>query len=334
MNPSVKKYDFADCAKGIAILAIVLYHLVFFRLDVPEIVKTASSFGGAGVKIFLVASGFGLYYSHLNRPLGYGAFLKRRFLKIYLPYIAIVLISFATGIMYTGEDSLQALLSHVFLYKMFIPAYEASFGEQFWYISTLFQLYLIFHLLVWIKNKLGSRKFFLLACGVSLLWTVFTVAAGLAEERIWNSFCLQFLWEFALGMCMAERFRRGRDGVECCRMRCLIPVTAVSLGLFAVSGLWGGPILKAFNDVFSTLAFGGVCILLYKWRLLRPLWRWINSFSYEWYLTHFLVMTVLYRLIPSPHLNFLVGILVLTVGVGISLGISRLLPRFYRKVGL
>lgn len=330
----MKKYDFLDCAKGISILAIVLYHLIFFGLNVPDILKTASSFGGAGVKIFLVASGFGLYYSHMRRPLGYGAFLKRRFLKIYIPYVAVILLSFASGLMYAGDDGWQALLSHVFLYKMFVPAYEASFGEQFWYISTLFQFYLVFHLLAWLIKRLGSRKFFLLTCGISAAWTVFTVMAGLSEERIWNSFFLQFLWEFALGMCMAEAYGEERPTVEGCRMRYLLPVTAVSFVLFALSGLYGGPVLKSFNDVFSTLAFGGVCILIYKWKLLRPLWRWINSFSYEWYLTHFLVMVALYHFLPMPALNFPVGVLVLLVGAGVSLVLSRFTSRFYRKVGL
>ena len=329
----MKKYDLLDCAKGISIFAIVLYHLIFFKLDVPEIIKTASSFGGAGVKIFLIASGFGLYYSHLNRPLGYGAFLKRRFLKIYIPYLAVILVSFASGVMYEGADSLQALLSHVFLYKMFIPAYEASFGEQFWYISTLFQLYFVFHLLVWLKNKLGGRRFFLVCCGVSLAWTVFTVVAGLAEERIWNSFFLQFLWEFALGMLLAERYREGKLREDLCALKVVIPVTVVSFGLFAASGLFGGAVLKAFNDVFSTFAFGGVCVLIFRLRFLRPLWRWINSFSYEWYLTHFLVMVVLYLVFPAS-LNLLAGGLTLLLGAVISLGLSRLMPYFYRKAGL
>lgn len=329
----MKKYDLMDCAKGISIFAIVLYHLIFFRLDVPEIIKTASSFGGAGVKIFLIASGFGLYYSHLNRPLGYGAFLKRRFLKIYIPYLAVILVSFATGVMYEGGDSVEALLSHVFLYKMFVPAYEASFGEQFWYISTLFQLYLVFHLLVWLKNKLGGRRFFLVCCGISLAWTVFTVVAGLAEERIWNSFFLQFLWEFALGMLLSERYRAGKLSEDLCALKYVIPVTVLSFGLFAASGLYGGAVLKSFNDVFSTFAFGGVCVLIARIRPLRPIWRWINSFSYEWYLTHFLVMTVLYLLLPAS-LNYVTGALTLILGAGISLGLSRLLPHFYRKAGI
>ena len=330
----MKKYDLLDCAKGISILAIVLYHLIFFELNVPEILKTASAFGGAGVKVFLIASGFGLYYSHKNRPLGYGAFLKRRLLKIYVPYIAVVLVSYLSGLMYTGEDGLGAFLSHVFLYKMFVPAYEASFGEQFWYISTLFQFYFAVHLLVWLMDKLGRRRFFLLTCGISLAWTALTVATGMADERIWNSFFLQFLWEFALGMCMAEAHREGKLTEERCRLRYLIPVTAVSLVLFGISGLWGGTVLKATNDLFSTLAFGGVCVLICRIRPLRPLWRWINSFSYEWYLTHFLVMVALYRLIPSARWNLPVGLLTLAVGVGVSILLGRLTAVFYRKVGL
>lgn len=40
-----------------------------------------------------ICSGFGLYLSYLNKPLTYSQFLKRRFLKVYLPYIIIILVS-------------------------------------------------------------------------------------------------------------------------------------------------------------------------------------------------------------------------------------------------
>ncbi|EDO13678.1 hypothetical protein BACOVA_00571 [Bacteroides ovatus ATCC 8483] len=37
----------------------------------------ASSFGGAGVHIFILCSGFGLCLSYLNKPLTYSQFIKR-----------------------------------------------------------------------------------------------------------------------------------------------------------------------------------------------------------------------------------------------------------------
>ena len=70
--------------------------------------------------------------------------MKHRFVKIFIPYIIIVIISFLIPCMYTGSHRVFALFSHIFLFKMFAEQFVSSFGIQFWYISTLFQLYLIF----------------------------------------------------------------------------------------------------------------------------------------------------------------------------------------------
>ena len=110
--------------------------------------------------MFLFCSGFGLYYSYLNRKQSFGEFIKRRFTKIYIPYIVVVLISAAIPFMYYGKDRGIAVLSHIFLFKMFMPQYEESFGTQFWYISTVIQFYLIFIPLCKIKDKFSSNKAF------------------------------------------------------------------------------------------------------------------------------------------------------------------------------
>lgn len=67
-----------------------------------------------------ICSGFGLYLSYLNKPLTYSQFLKRRFLKVYLPYIIIILVSALIPFYNTSSDKLLQILSHIFLFKMFL----------------------------------------------------------------------------------------------------------------------------------------------------------------------------------------------------------------------
>ena len=69
-----KKNIYIDYLKGISIIAIVLFHIINTYSNLPNIVKLASNFGGAGVHIFIICSGFGLYYSYLNRPISYSSF--------------------------------------------------------------------------------------------------------------------------------------------------------------------------------------------------------------------------------------------------------------------
>ena len=130
--------------------------------------------------------------------------MKHRFVKIFIPYIIIVIISFLIPCMYTGSHRVFALFSHIFLFKMFAEQFVSSFGIQFWYISTLFQLYLIFIPLCKIKENLENNKFFLLCFCISLIWWIFTVLTSYHEIRIWSSYFLQYLWEFDLGIHLAS----------------------------------------------------------------------------------------------------------------------------------
>lgn len=181
-----------------------MHCLQLYISNLPNFVFTLASFGGTGVHIFLFCSGFGLYLSYLRRPISFSDFLRRRFIKVYVPYIFVVLISFMTPYMYKSDDKVIALLSHVFLFKMFVPKYESSFGGQLWYISTLFQFYLVFIPLCRIKAKMKSKHFMFVMLFSSILWWLATTIFGLNVERIWASFFLQYLWEFALGMMVAE----------------------------------------------------------------------------------------------------------------------------------
>lgn len=88
----LQRLEVIDFLRGFSIFTIVLMHLLQ-SFPISPFLMAASSFGGAGVHVFILCSGFGLYLSYLNRPLTYIQFLKRRFLKVYLPYIIIILIS-------------------------------------------------------------------------------------------------------------------------------------------------------------------------------------------------------------------------------------------------
>lgn len=95
------------------------------------------------------------------------------------------------------------LLGNLFLFNMFVPQQESSMGGQMWFISTIIQFYIAWPLIVkLIKLKQG----WWMALSISLLWTTVVGLLGYAEERVWNSFILQYLWEFCLGMVLAALY--------------------------------------------------------------------------------------------------------------------------------
>ncbi len=145
-----QRLEYVDFLRGYSILTIVLMHLLQ-SYQLSGILKNATSFGGAGVHVFIFVSGFGLYLSYLNKPLGYKDFLKRRFGKVYWP-MAVICVLTSLWMIYLGKDVLMPLLANLFLFKMFVPELESSMGGQMWFISTIIQFYIAWPLIVTLIN--------------------------------------------------------------------------------------------------------------------------------------------------------------------------------------
>ena len=110
----LQRLEVIDFLRGFSIFTIVLMHLLQ-SYPIPPFLLAASSFGGVGVHVFILCSGFGLYLSYLNNPLTYSQFLKRRFLKVYLPYIIIILVSALIPFYNTSSDKLLQILTYISL---------------------------------------------------------------------------------------------------------------------------------------------------------------------------------------------------------------------------
>lgn len=314
-------YDLIDFLKGFSIFTIVLMHLVQnYLISVSSFIFKASALGGAGVHIFILCSGVGLYMSYRRSQSTFIQFIIKRFTKIYIPYIIVVIISSLIPFMYEGKDRILALLSHVFLFKMFMPIYESSFGGQLWYISTLFQLYLAFIPLCRLKEKMRNRKtFFFVFLFVSIGWWLISYFTGISDERIWGSFFLQYIWEFVLGICIADYLADGNDIMI--NKLVLYIFTCVGLIVFGVMSLSSG-FLKTFNDIFSVIGYGGLAISIYSLGIgcVNKLGFWISKISYEWYLVHILIFNIVFYIVSVEQLmmSVIVGIIAVTISIAVA----------------
>lgn len=318
--------------KGCSILTIVLMHLVNLYMDcLPSIVRVASLFGGAGVHVFFLCSGYGLYRSYLKHKVSFKNFMIRRFKKIYMPYIFVIFISFLLPWMYSGDNRCMALLSHVLLFKMFMPEYESSFGTQFWFISTIIQLYVLFIPLCNIRKILKKNIYFeSLTLTISIIWWIVVYRLDLSDIRIWSSFCLQYLWEFSLGICLAKYF--DSDNV--------VKVSSISLYLIAVAGIGlqgamgmatGG--LKVFNDIPALLGYMSFFLILYKFSFIRTLGLAVSYISYELYLIHILVLsTVFHFMAPVTFVTQSIGgVIAIIISIFLAWLYNVLITKFFDK---
>ena len=321
------RIEIVDYLKGFSILTIVLMHYIQRIKYLPAIVLKGASVGGSGVHIFFFCSGLGLYLSYLNHKTNFKEFITKRFSKIYFPYIIIVLISFLCPYMYSGEDRVLALLSHIFLFKMFVPKYDTSFVYPFWFMLTIIQFYFIFIPLCKINTKFKKRKnFFVAMLAVSVVWWIVCYATKTTEVRVISSAMFQYLWEFALGMCVAESLKQG-NSINL-KLIYLFIFSVVGLGLQAVMMI--KPELKVFNDIPAFLGYGSLAILIFNLVPIRKMCMCISKFSYELYLVHTLVIDTIFYFVKSS--NTITSLILVLVAFLISLVLSYFYSILIRNI--
>ena len=291
----MRKLEVINFLRGFAIFTIVLMHCVQGYLE--GVMHKAASLGGAGVHVFILCSGFGLYLSYMNKPLGYTDFLRKRFGKVYFPYIIVIVLYAVWGLISSGAVKWDAVASHVFLYKMFDNELDVSLCYPFWFISTIIQFYIFFPLIMrLIRIKMG----YLLALLISILWATLVGWLEYEDYRPWGSFFLQYLWEFALGMWIAEKVKNSEwtedKMMKSLKIWHLILTMCAGMGLSALMA-WNGGILKLYNDIPSLVGYASILLIVYKIGI-----KWVNCFfsytskiGYEWYLVHSLTFIVLHH---------------------------------------
>lgn len=316
----MKKLSEIEFLKGYSIFSIVLFHLLFiFGKNMPEVFFKAISFGGTGVHVFILCSGFGLGLSQLKNKAAYLDFLNKRFSKIYFPYITIIIISFLIPYMYSDNDRFMALLSHLFLFKMFSPHFMNSFGMQFWFISMIIQFYLLFPLLFSIFNKLKDGPVLVATIIVSLAWAAFITIIGKEDSRVWNSFFLQYLWEFVLGMILARRYFTLKS-LTIPPRKVLALLSFVCLVLYAILGIKGG-VFKLFNDIPALIGYLSLALLIYsmKIKFINEYFIYTSKISYEWYLTHILIFTSIYFFFIHKYPIYIIATFALIISYFLSI---------------
>lgn len=303
-----------DYMKGISIFGIVLFHLIHEYMTVPGLISKASTYAGAGIHIFNLCSSFGLTLSFIKKPVNWKDFIRKRFIKIYIPYaIAITLYFIFSKYTYEGDNALLAYLSHILLYKMFIPEYMTSFGGHFWYISTIFQFYFVFLMLMKLRSSIGSKKLLIVSCVISVLWITFTSITGKVDNRVWNNCILQYIWQFSLGIYLADLFcNRNNSEPRQIPIMPIVLVTAISIIIYGATGLIGG-FWKNYNDVFALLSIGGIYYLLYQIKPVSNIFTRLSVFSYELYLLHILVFDILFTILAPYISNLLIALIALVL---------------------
>jgi exopolysaccharide production protein ExoZ len=332
-----RKLEFLQALRGVAILLVVLSHARWFFLVTPyqNVAESLLHSGASGVDIFFVISGFIMTYTTRGNDgsaVSVARFYIRRFTKIWIPYVAIGLITFAVakGLGIFSRDNLvwaaKSLLFippdvHEFLYLgggltdvAWSLNYEAYFYLTFG-LSMLFSKFRYVALFLW-------NLLFLVAIPLwdqghaSLLVTARIDSSSAYLQMMTNPIIFEFLAGILIGKIYFSPFEiRNRMLASILAASavvgfvwCLLENRASDNGLLG----WGG---WAIALVFS-LAIASKSI-----RIPVPATLvWLGNISYALYLVHPLVNMTMNRLFIDGGLLSLIptiGHVVLTTSVSI-----------------
>lgn len=180
MNGSLRRIDFIDYLRGIAILSVYFFHSLgasfggyqlpwgwlarSFDVPLPFLATLPFQFGFMGVPLFFVISGFCIHISFKQQGQQWGPFFIRRFFRIYPAYLIATLL-FAFCFTQTLHDFWFQFIRHALLIHNFNIATIHGLNGSFWTIAIEFQLYLVYPLLLALVAKFGWRRTLIcLAC--------------------------------------------------------------------------------------------------------------------------------------------------------------------------
>jgi peptidoglycan/LPS O-acetylase OafA/YrhL len=330
-----KKIEFLDFAKGYAIFTIVLFHILQ-QAGLSALLQKMIFFGGTGVHLFFLLSGYGMGLSGSQTDAL--TFYKRRASKIWLPYVLILTVSLVASLaLDIFPDRWQAWLAGIGLYQMFIEPYIASFGGHFWFISAIMQFYLVYPLIRRLVDRFAHQLglVVLAALSISMIWWLIVFSVGKGSLRIWNSFFLQFLWEFVLGLVLATALRKGQNLKvgpiefnprfwETSLLKAVL-VGSIFSGIMLIMALKLGAFGKICNDVPALLGYTGICVAAYRLGetylpFIKQFFLWISGFSFSLYLVHMLGFRLYLLGLESFGLTTNLWILLVYIPIALLLG--------------
>jgi len=306
---ATRRLAYVDTLRGFAALWVFLLHVHGYwlgnvrppKLSGDGVLVRAMGFGGAGVDIFIVLSGFCLTLPLIRdgrvRQLQPRRFFRRRAYRLLPAYYAAVLLVMALELVPTLRERLVSRdltpvdgLTHLTLtFPLFGDTLGAVNGSL-WSISLEATLYLGFPLLLLVHRRWGMRGVMVTTLGVALVWAVFGMwwagaphPGGVLPQT--DKLFPARWFQFALGMWAATLVRSPRRG-HVPRAWLALPVALV-VGLTGYAAGWAPVSAIGFAVV-------AVCLLVVLARVpgrffeVGPL-RWLTALgviSYSFYLLH------------------------------------------------
>lgn len=313
---------------GIAILTVILHHYfeIFKTVEAPNRIIYIiariynSTVGSVGVDIFILLSGFGLYYSLFSgRKLS--LFYKKRFKRVIYPYLLSGCVFWCIFDFFIRHETFRS-----FIYHYSLLAFWGSGVTYFWYVSFISLLYIVSPFVYWLTG--GRRRFIIGVIGSICIVLVCYFAVPRVFANI--EMAIQRLPWFLIGMRCGQLAKNQELYGDYS-----IPLWLVIILLCAVPvRIIVGIIDFGFDRIFYGY-YGLFLIIAYvmlrsvtpgQWDKFFSLFAVVGSYSLELYIVHTAVKNIMLQsgvIIQNP-LVYLLHLLIVIPLVACLVKLERL----------
>jgi peptidoglycan/LPS O-acetylase OafA/YrhL len=316
MNPisPTRRIQPVDGLRAFAVLGVIWAHCWMFFGNLPWTVAHVNlirllAFGGIGVDLFFVISGFCMYLMHAKdaNHFGidtYGAFLKKRWLRIAPAFYFVVTFESFKYLLLNGVFPLKSFVYHLLFINTFNK--DNVLSPPFWSLATEWHFYIILPFL-FIRDAAGKYLYqrvtiLMLICLAFRLQLYYgqdlTSGLTIPNDKIWYRFV-----EFGFGI-LAARFYldgrrltglfRGNHGFILTFLIAFLGRMCMTTEFLAHFGRLDF-VVRALGEPILTLGFGLMILNLVttsgffaRFIALRP-FLFIGRISYSMYLWHWMI---------------------------------------------
>ncbi len=279
-----KGYDIKNISalKGLLALSIVLCHMTS-RVNYELPLVSFTVMGSIGVGCFFFLSGYALIFSMKKRTNYMQCFIKKRFIKILIPYL-LMLVCYIIIICVIGNRTfIDVILS-------FSGGYPVS---NSWYVFACLYCYFLFWLAFYKNQKMERFVNSLMVIVVGIILYVLVTAILFKWSDWWYKtivcFPLGLIWGYyneKIQIFLQKKYL-GIFVVSCIFFVLSYLLPSIMGRLFRLHGNYIWLLNDIFMGISGTLL---IAILLYKICVSNVVTNFLGDVSYEIYLFHGFVM--------------------------------------------